>query len=298
MTKVGLIGAGLMGYGIGKNILAKGHQLVVMANRNREPVDKLIAQGASEAKTPRAIAEASDMVILCVTGSPQIEDIIYRADGILAGLKPGQIIADASTAEPDSTRKVAASVAEKGGRFCDIPMTRTPKDAEAGKLGLMTGGDPTALAEIRPVLDCFADTIVYAGPVGSAHVLKLINNFLSIAHAAIASEAIVAAAKAGVDMNALKDIVLAGGASSTMFARLINVPLSDDDSHAKFAIKNACKDMRYYTNLTENLPYTSFLAEAVHQTLVLARNQGYGDRYLPRLINLMADLNGVKIGGK
>ena len=131
MTTVGLIGAGLMGYGIGKNILAKGHKLVVMANRNRERVDKLIAQGASEAKTPRAIAETSDMVIICVTGSPEIEDIIYRADGILAGLKKGQIIADASTAEPDSTRKVAAAVAAKEGRFCDIPMTRTPRDAEA-----------------------------------------------------------------------------------------------------------------------------------------------------------------------
>jgi 3-hydroxyisobutyrate dehydrogenase-like beta-hydroxyacid dehydrogenase len=298
MAKVGLIGAGLMGYGIGKNILAKGHGLVVMANRNREPIDKLKAQGASEAASPKAIAEQSDMVITCVTASPQMEDIVYRADGLLAGLKKGQVVADATTAEPSSTRKIAASVEAAGGRFCDIPMTRTPKDAEAGKLGLMTGGDPATLAEIRPVLECFADTIVYSGPVGSAHVLKLVNNFLSIAHAAIAAEAIVGAAKAGVDMNALKDIVLSGGANSVMFARLINVPLSDDDSHAKFAIDNACKDMRYYTNLTENLPYTSFLAEQVHQTLVLARNRGYGQRYVPRLIDFMAEMNGVTFGSK
>ena len=157
----------------------------------------------------------------------------------------------------------------------------------------MTGGPDEVLARIRPVLDCFADTIVHAGDVGSALRLKLINNFLAVCHAAAAAEAITVASKAGVNMHALRDIVMAGGAASTMFNRLINVPLHDDDSHAQFAIRNARKDLRYYTNMTEQLPVTSFLAETTHQITVMADNLGYGDRFVPRLIDVLMKVNGL-----
>lgn len=293
--KVGLIGAGLMGHGIGKNIVTKGYELTVLGHRNRAPIDDLIAKGAKEAGSPRAVAEASDIVFLCVTGSPQVEDLIYRKDGLLDGMKPGLIIADCSTAEPTSTKKVAEAVHAKGGRFVDVPMVRTPKEAEEGKLGLMTGGDEKTLKEIRPILDCFADTIIHAGPVGAGHTLKLINNFIAIGTAAVVAEGIAAGLKAGVDMKALNDIVMAGGAKSVMFERIIKVPLADDDSAAKFAIDNARKDVRYYTNMTETMPLASPVAEAVHQTLVLGAAQGYGQKYVPRLVNLACQLNGIKL---
>jgi 3-hydroxyisobutyrate dehydrogenase-like beta-hydroxyacid dehydrogenase len=293
--KVGLIGAGLMGHGIGKNIVTKGYELTVLAHRNRAPIDDLIGKGAKEGKTPRAIAEASDVVFLCVTGSPQVEDLIFRKDGVLEGLKPGLIIADCSTAEPASTVKVADAVKAKGGHFVDTPLVRTPKEAEEGKLGLMTGGDETVLKDIRPILDCFADTIIHAGPVGAGHTLKLINNFIALGTAAVVAEGIAAALKGKVDIKALNDIVMAGGAKSVMFERFIRVPLANDDSMAKFAIDNARKDVRYYTNMTETMPLTSYVAEAVHQTLVLASAQGYGDKYIPRLINLACQLNGIKL---
>jgi 3-hydroxyisobutyrate dehydrogenase-like beta-hydroxyacid dehydrogenase len=293
--KVGLIGAGLMGHGIGKNIVTKGYELTVLAHRNRAPIDDLIAKGAREGNTARAIAQASDVVFLCVTGSPQVEDLVFRKDGLLEGMKPGLIIADCSTAEPSSTVKVAEAIHAKGGHFVDTPLVRTPKEAEEGKLGLMTGGDDKVLKDIRPILDCFADTIIHAGPVGAGHTLKLINNFIAIGTAAVVAEGIAAGLKAKVDMKALNDIVMAGGAKSVMFERLIKVPLSDDDSAAKFAIDNARKDVRYYTNMTETMPLTSYVAEAVHQTLVLAAAQGYGQKYVPRLVNLACQLNGVKI---
>ena len=293
--KVGLIGAGLMGHGIGKNIVTKGYELTVLAHRNRAPIDDLIAKGAKEGKTARAIAEASDVVFLCVTGSPQVEDTIFRKDGLLEGLRPGMVIADCSTAEPSSTAKVAEAVAAKGAHFVDTPLVRTPKEAEEGKLGLMTGGDEKVLKDIRPILDCFADTIIHAGPVGAGHTLKLLNNFIAIGTAAVVAEGIAAGLKAKVDMQALNDIVMAGGARSVMFERIIKVPLNDDDSAAKFAIDNARKDIRYYTNMTETMPMSSFVAEAVHQTLVLASAQGYGPKYVPRLVNLICQLNGIKL---
>ena len=294
IKRVGLIGVGLMGHGIGKNILAKGYDLTVMAHQKRGPVDDLVSRGAHERNNPLAVAKDSDLVIICVTGSPQVEHIVHGEYGLLGAVRPGLIIADCSTAEPDSTKRLASDISAKGGHFVDTPMTRTPKEAEAGKLGLMTGGPEEVIAQIRPVLECFADTIVHAGPVGSAHQLKLINNFLSICHAAVAAEAITVAAKAGVDMLALRDIVMAGGAASVMFGRLINVPLHDDDSAAQFAIRNARKDLRYYTNMTEQLPATSFLAETAHQITVMADNMGYGERFIPRLIDVLMSVNGMK----
>jgi 3-hydroxyisobutyrate dehydrogenase-like beta-hydroxyacid dehydrogenase len=294
IKRVGLIGVGLMGHGIGKNIVSKGFALNVMAHKNRAPVESLISLGAKECSSPAEIAKASDMVILCVTGTPQVEEAIYGAKGLSMALRDGLIIADCSTAEPSSTIKIATELKAKGTYFVDTPMTRTPKEAEAGKLGLMVAGPADILAKIRPVLDCFADTIVNSGDVGAAHQLKLLNNFLSISHAAVAAEAITVAGKAGVKMEALRDIVLSGGAMSVMFERLIKVPLADDDTAAKFAIKNARKDMRYYTNMTEQLPVASFLGESVHQLFVMAENMGFGDRFIPRMIDVFQKINGLK----
>ena len=289
---VGLIGVGLMGHGIGKNVLEKGFALNVMAHRNREPVDDLLKRGAKECKSATEIAAASDLVILCVTGTPQVEETIYGATGILKGAKKGLIIADCSTAVPDSTIRIAADLAKHGITFVDTPMTRTPKEAEAGKLGLMVAGDAKVIDEIRPVLNTFSDLIVHCGATGAAHQVKLINNFLSLAHAAVAAEAIAVATKASINMEALRDVIMGGGAQSTMFGRLINVPLHNDDSHAKFAIRNARKDLRYYTNMTENMPVASPIAETVHQTYVLADTQGYGERFVPRLIDMMVKNSG------
>ena len=291
---VGLVGAGLMGHGIGKNILAKGFKLQVLARKNRAPIESLLALGASEAATIADLVKSSDMLILCVTGTPQVEDIMQGEGGVLAQDKPGLIIADCSTAEPHSTLKLAAAAKSRGMEFVDTPMTRTPKEAEAGKLGLMVGGDAATLAKLRPILSCFADLIVPTGAVGTAHQVKLINNFLSLSHAAIAAEAITVAAKANVDMEALREVIMGGGAASVMFGRLINVPLHDDDSHAKFAIRNARKDLRYYTNMTEQMPVASYLAEQVHQTFVLAETLGFGERFVPRLITMMMQNAGIK----
>jgi len=296
--RVGLIGAGMMGHGIGKNIVTKGHSLIVLGHKNRQPIESLIKHGATEGKSAKEIAEKSDVVFLCVTGSPQVEDAVYRKDGLLEGVHKGLIVADCSTAEPSSTVKVAGDIAAKGGRFADTPLTRTPNEAEAGKLGLMTGGDDATLAELKPLLDCFADTIIHAGGVSAGHRLKLINNFIALGTAAVISEAVTAASKANVNLKALYDIVAAGGANSVMFQRLMKVPLENDDTALKFAIATASKDLRYYTNMTEQISATSFIAESVHQSFILAENRGYAQRFVPRMIDFIAELNGIDVRKK
>lgn len=291
--RVGLIGVGLMGHGIGKNILKHGYALTVLANRNRQPVESLLEKGATEAASAAELARESDVVILVVTGSPQVEDVMYREGGLLEGMHDGLIIADCSTAEPDSTIQVAARVHAAGGRFVDIPMVRTPKEAEEGKLALMTGGDQQVLAEIQPIMDCFADTFVYAGDVGAAHKLKLVNNFIALGTAAVVAEGIAVAQKGGIDMVAMRDLVSAGGGNSVMFERFMTTVLEDDDSVFKFAISNAQKDLRYYTTMTGQQPMASFIAQSVYQTYIMAGNQGYSEKFVPRLPELLRKINGM-----
>jgi 3-hydroxyisobutyrate dehydrogenase-like beta-hydroxyacid dehydrogenase len=290
--RIGFIGVGLMGHGMAKNIVEKGYPLTVLGHRNRKPVDDLVGRGAVEAESAAALVRQSDIVFLCVTGSPQVEEIVF-AKGLLDGVS-GKIVADCSTAEPTSTLKVAEAIRARGGRFVDTPLVRTPKEAEEGRLVVMTGGDAKTLAEIRPVLDTFAEVVVHAGPLGAAHKLKLIHNFLALATAAAVAEAVVSATKSGVDLKAFTEIATSGGADSVMLRRFSKHYLEGDDSAAKFAIVNAAKDLRYYTHLAESTPTAAFIGEAAHQLFVLADMHGFGDRYLPRLIDALAQLNGVK----
>ncbi len=292
--RIGFIGAGLMGHGMAKNIVEKGYPLTVLGHRNRQPIDDLIGRGAREAKSPQELAQQSDIVIICVTGSPQVEELVFKKDGLLAGLRSGMIVADATTAEPTSTMKVAAAVIEAGARFADIPLIRTPREAEAGTLGVMVGSDAALLAELKPVLETFANAIFHAGPLGAGHKLKLINNYIALAAAAAAAEGIATAKKAGVDLKALSEIVMSGGANSVMFQRLSKYFLDGDDSHAIFALANCAKDLRYYTHMAEATPVVGFIAEAVHQTFQMANTRGFGDKYLPHIIDAIEEANGGK----
>ena len=164
-------------------------------------------------------------------------------------------------------------------------------------LAVITGGDEATLAELHPVLDCFAEVIVYAGPVGAAHKLKLIANFLALANAAAVAEGFVAAMKGGVDLRALIEVAQSGGADSIMLRRFAKYVLEGDDTAAKFAIATATKDLRYYTHMAEAAPMAAFLAETVHQVYQMAVIAGYGERYLPRMVDALAAVNGVRKGG-
>lgn len=281
IERIGLIGAGLMGHGIGKNILLKGFRLSVLAHRNRQPIDDLLARGATEARSAAELAASSDLVITCVGNSPQLEDIMRRADGVLGAIRAGSVIADCTTAQPQSTLALAAEAAARGVHFVDTPLTRTPNEAEAGKLGVMTGGDPEILQRIRPVIDAFADTVVHCGPVGAGHKVKLLNNLLALTAAAVTIEALAVAMKSGVDLAALREIVTAGGANSVMFQRLASYHLDGDTSQLQFALVNAQKDLRYCLQLAEESAVPTPVAAAAHQLYTFAIALGYGERHVP-----------------
>ena len=293
--RIGYIGVGLMGHGAAKNILLKGHSLTVLGNRNRAPVEDLLAKGASEAKTPAEVARASDIVFTCVPSSVEVEQLVLGDNGLLAGCQSGLIHVDSTTADPNSTRRLGKEWAARGCEMVDAPVGRSPKEAEAGKLNTFVGGEPGVVAKVKPVIACYADTIIDAGPLGSGHTLKLINNFISIGTCAVISEAIATAAKLGVDLQKLNEVVSSGGANSAMFQMVMPWPLEGDDSRLKGPLRIAAKDMRFYCRLAETAPASALVAQSVSQVYQLANLMGHGERYMPVLSGILAGINGTKI---
>jgi 3-hydroxyisobutyrate dehydrogenase-like beta-hydroxyacid dehydrogenase len=266
-----------------------------MAHRNRANLADLLAAGAQEVKDTRSLVDGASAVILCVTGSPQVESIVEGSGGLLAVAHEGLMVIDTSTAEPASTTRLRAAFAARGVSFIDAPLARTPKEAEEGRLNTMVGATPEDFERVRPILAAFCENIIHVGPPGHGHVLKLINNMLAMTTAAAIAEAVAAAAKAGLSLPKLYEVISAGGVSSGIFRMMVGPMLEGDLSGLKFAIANGQKDLRYYTHLTEMLPTTSPLAEAAHQTFVQASNLGLGDRFIASLLEAQEQLNRVAI---
>ncbi len=294
-ARIGYIGLGLMGHGAAKNIVEKGYPLAVMGHRTRPPVEDLIKRGAKELRSGADIAHCSDILFLCLPSSVEVEATVFGTGGVLEGAHSGLIVVDSTTADPNSTRKIAAELKKKDAAMLDAPLGRTPKEAEEGKLSTYVGGDPAVVKQVRPVMECYADTIVEVGPLGTGHTLKLLNNFISIGTCAIISEAVATAAKLGVDMRKFYEVISAGGANSRMFQMVMPWVLEGDDSHLKGPLRIAGKDLRFYTKLAEQAPAAAFIAQAVYQTLHLCNVRGHGERYLPVLPGILAELNGAKI---
>ena len=207
--RIGFVGVGLMGEGMATNLVRKGWPLTVLAHRKREPIERPVALGAEEARSARALAEVSDIVVLCVTGSPQVEEVTMGAEG-LASAGKRLLILDCSTSNPASTLQLAAELAKREIVMIDAPLARTPKEAAAGMLDVMVGGDATSFVRARPVLEAFAGRVIHTGPTGSGHTMKLLNNFISLGYSAIYSEALMMGAKAGLTPKVM-DSVLRGG---------------------------------------------------------------------------------------
>ena len=293
--RIGFIGVGMMGHGMAKNLLAKGYALTLKANRNRSTLADLLDAGALEANTNAEVARVSDIVFICVSSSPQIEDIVWGAEGLAHGARAGLIVVDTSTAEPQSTARIRADLATRGTRYVDAPLARTPKEAEEGRLNTMVGADPADFATLEPVLKAFCENVFHVGAPGTGHVLKLVNNMLAMTMAASIAEATAVAAKSGLSLAKLFEVISAGGVNSGIFQMMFGRMLQGDLGGLKFAIANGQKDLRYYTHLAESLPVPSFLGEAAHQSFVQAANLGHGDKFIASLFEAQEQTAKVRI---
>jgi len=297
--KLGFIGVGLMGHGLAKNLMKQGHSMTLLDHAGNQPVDDLKKMGAQMATTPKAVAAASDVVFMCVTGSPQVEACVYGADGLLEGLRAGAIVIDGTTADPVSTVKVAAAIKERGGRYVDAPMTRTSQHAEDGCVNTMLGGDAATLAEVRPLVEIYSENIFIGGEeTGSGHRLKLLHNYISLGTLALLAEAYTCAGKAGVNREVLTRVLATGGGDSVVLDRLQTFLATGEPGTMLFSLINAGKDLRYFTHMAEELQVGAFVGEAVHQTFVTAANVGGGEKMIPELLNVLCRMHGAPLCGQ
>ncbi len=286
--QVGLIGVGLMGHGIASNIVKHGHSLTVLEHPGNQPLDVLKAAGVASCSGLRDLAGRVEVLILCVTGTPQVEAVLLGPDGALGGLRPGSVVIDCSTAVPSSTERVAQAVQAVGGRFLDAPMTRTPKEAAAGRLNLLVGGDAALFDECRPLLACFAENITHAGPVGAGHRMKLLHNYVSLGFVALLSEAAACAQRSGIASEVFVDVLGKGGGGGAALERIKPYLLARDPSALRFAMGNALKDLGYYTQMATDTGAVAGIAEAVRATFDQAVTEAGPQALVPQLASLLA----------
>jgi len=290
MTKpvIGFIGLGLMGGNMAACLQDNGYDLVVMG-RNERAIAATVAKGATEVKTPKALAEASDIVMLCVTTSEVVESLIYGDDGILAGIKEGAVLIDYGTSIPASTQKIGADLAAKGAGMLDAPLGRTPAHAKDGLLNIMAAGDKATFEKVKPVLDVQGENVFYLGALGAGHTTKLINNFMGMTTVCAMSQAFAVAEKAGVDKQQLFDIMSAGPSNSPFMQFCKNYAV-DGVSDLGFSIANANKDVAYFLQLIEDLGTRTEIAEGTSANLQAALDAGMGEGNVPEIFDYFLKL--------
>ncbi len=285
--KVGIVGVGLMGHGIATNIQKNGWPIRFLQHIGNQPTDNLIDKGAIACQSLAELTKSSDIIILCVTGSPEVENILTSADGILQHITKDTVIIDCSTALPASTIEMAARVEKAGGKFLDAPMTRTPKEAAEGRLNLIVGGAEILFNEHLPLLEAFAENITYAGDTGSGHTMKLLHNYVSLGFTTVLAEAAAAANKSGVNPEVLHNVLAKGGGAGVVLDRMAPFILSEDASNLAFTIANSAKDLSYYSQMCEDLSATNTVAKAINTTMQQQLDNGNGAVFVPNLIKLL-----------
>ena len=283
LPKIGFIGLGLMGGNMAECLQKNGFDLVVMG-RNKEAVAKTVARGATEVATPKALAEASDIVMLCVTTSDVVESLIYGDEGILAGVKDGAVVIDYGTSIPASTQKIGADLAAKGAGMIDAPLGRTPAHAKDGLLNIMAAGDMDTFEKVKPVLDVQGENVFHVGALGAGHTTKLINNFMGMTTATAMSQAFAVAERAGIDRQQLYDIMSAGPSNSPFMKFCKNYAV-DGVSDLGFSIANANKDIGYFVKMVEDLDTRAMIAEGTSANLQAAVEAGMGDANVPEIFD-------------
>jgi len=295
LERIGFIGLGFMGHGMAKNIVDKGYALTVMGRKNRAPIEDLVQRGAVEVQTAEQLGAACSIVFICVTGSKEVEAIIRGPEGLKAGLKPGSVIVDCSTADPNSTMALAQELAPLGIDYVDAPLGRTPKEAWAGTLDAMVGASDDVFARIQPVIATWAGKIVHIGVTGDGHRMKLLNNFLSLGYAALYSEALALAQKVGIEPKRFDSVIRGGRMDCGFYQTFMQWTLDGNRDAHKFTISNGFKDLRYLESMADAVGMANYMGNAAKNSFALAFAAGGAEDYVPMLATHIGKINGVDI---
>ena len=278
--KIGFIGAGYMGYGIAHNLLKKNYPLSVIAHKNREPIEKLIAQGAKESKLLEDIA-ANDIIIQCVTNTPIAIEVIKE---ILPFIKPGTLFIDITTHNISGSIEANNLLKLKKVRYIESPVMGGPVQAEEGVLGAIVGADNSDIEDAKNILMNFCKDVFHFGDVGIGAKTKLISNFLSLGTATFVIETLKAAKHHNIDMQKLIDVARLGSGNSGALNRIADKAIAGDYTGYIFSVNNTLKDLTYINELMKDLPNANKLSALTKSFYKEAADRGKGELLISELI--------------
>lgn len=292
---IGLIGLGIMGRPMGRNLLAAGYRLTVH-DMNRAAVDELVGAGANGAASPRAVAEATDVLITMVPDSPEVREVYLGRDGAFEAMRPGWLAIDMSSIAPSVARELAARAAAGGAEMLDAPVSGGDKGAIAGTLSIMVGGPEEAFQRAMPIFAVLGKTIVHVGPAGAGQVVKVCNQVVVAVVIEALAEALVLGSKAGVDPGRILD-VLQGGLAATKVAELRRSNMLEGHFEPGFRTRLHLKDLRNALDLARETGVVLPATAEVEQLMVAMRVAGRGDLDHSGLISVIEDLADFRVAG-
>jgi 3-hydroxyisobutyrate dehydrogenase-like beta-hydroxyacid dehydrogenase len=294
--RIGFLGPGLMGKGIVRNLLEKGYPVTVYAHRDGLALDDVQQAGASVTRSLQDLGAKSSIVCLCVPSSREVEAAVLDDGGLLYSVQAGSVVVDFSTSYPSSTRMLYEKLKARQVALLDAPMTGTPVHANAGELNLMIGGDKAVYDRCLPVFQAIAKNVFHVGPSTHGNVVKLINNFLGQVSNAAVAEALPLAAKAGVNLQALFDVVKVSGGNSRVWEGAVPA-ICQRNFAVTFELRLAHKDMGYMSSLGRELNVPLPMTNSLLNVLDMAKASGLGRENTNALVKMYEKILGIEVRG-
>ena len=293
--RVGFIGLGIMGTGMSRNLVDAGFDMTVW-NRTPERADDVVDAGATRAGSPAEVAEAADIVVTCVSDTPDVEDVLTGDGGVVHGASPGDLVIDCSTISPATTRSLAAALDERGIEMLDAPVSGGSEGAAQGTLSIMVGGPATQFERARGVFEAMGASITHVGEDhGAGQAVKLVNQILVVHNMLGVGEALLLAAAEGLDLQRTLDAVTGGAAGSWMLSNRGPQVIARDWSPG-FTIDLQQKDLRLVLEAFERLRLPAVGTGLISQLYATLQHRGLGEEGNHALVKALEHLAGVEIG--
>lgn len=292
--RIGFIGLGIMGRGMAHNLLQAGFPLRVW-NRTASRMEPFVAAGAEAGDSPADVAAHSDIIVVCVSDTPDVEEVVLGNEGIRSGAKPGALVIDCSTISPQVTKRIAAELQDAGVHMLDAPISGGSEGAAKGTLSIMVGGEAAQFERALPVLQAMGETITHVGPNGAGQTVKLVNQVLVVGNALAMCEALMLAQAGGLDLQKMHDAVSRGAAGSWMFTN--RAPqIIDRDWSPGFTIALQQKDVRLCLQAADEMGVPLFGTNIVFNLYRTLEAQGLQEEGNHALIKALEHLAGFEVG--
>ncbi|MEZ5176140.1 MAG: NAD(P)-dependent oxidoreductase [Acidimicrobiia bacterium] len=296
MGSIGFIGIGIMGHAMVHNLLKAGHT-VTMWNRTPGRGEDLVAKGALRVDTPAAVAESNTVVMICVSDTPDVEEVVFGTNGLAAGIQDNALIIDHSTISAAATRAFATRINDAGGAWLDAPISGGAEGAVAGTLSIMIGGDAHDIERARPFLEAVGTTITHVGPQGAGQLVKAINQVLVVVNQLAVSEALLLAQAGGLDLEATLAAVEGGAAGSWMLSNRGPQMIRRDWSPG-FTVDLQQKDLRLVLETADDLGVPVPGTSLVFQLYRALQTRGLGSEGNHALVKALEELCGITVGAR